>query len=230
MSCKHVYKYFRVPEVCGRILGVHHLRWNSVKNQLESDTSYLVIGRLTFCFFMAIYLCADAFYATILFGTGMEVVYLVEIPLIALLALKILRILPSVNKRHIGTINNLNVIDKMIFRYYKRNRTIKVATRCISFWNFLNVFIIPLYGVMLAIHFKFPFCRMYTVQFLTYVNIFTTLMTTYIMKTVFINRLSILNDFIRSDVKNDLRTRYCEMCGKVGFPRKKMICDKHKIM
>lgn len=229
MSPRHVYKYFRVTELCGRILGVQYIRWNNVKNAIETDYSRWSKLKSVLWLVWLLILCIDAFYCTLKFAVNAEVIYIFEIPCLFSYSIFLFTKLTSIGKQHMETVNRLDFFDKMLFRYYKKNRFKTTEKWFVRLWSFLNVFTMIVALFIYAIHFNYPFCKMYTIQFLLYVYVYVMLINSYITKTVFINRLIVFNDFIMYDVPNEKRQRSCEICNKYTGQLRKTICDQHKI-
>lgn len=228
MASNRVYKYFLVTEICGHIMGVQSVQWNSLKCQLELDRFSLHIFKSVLSLLWVLYLCFDAFRYTFQNGVNVEIIYLLEIPFMAIYFIYLYSHMFRFGKLHIESANSLAFMGKMIFRYYKYNRSKSFTKYFITFCSLLNAAMTILYFFVVIIYFKFPVSKMYTIQYLCYVPIHGHLTIIYITKAIICNRLSIINDFINHDIPNCVRQKSCEICKKINNTngRQKSICDK----
>lgn len=228
MAPRHVHQHFHVVEFCGNFFGFQYAEWNDLKCKMELNFSRWTILRSIFSYIWMVYLCLDAFYYTLQFGINVERIYIVEIPFLAAYATYLFVKLPSLQKDYVEMVNIMHILDKMIFRYYKRNKYEKSMDTFTALCSVSNVFIMVFYFYVLMLHFKYPFCKMYTLQYLCNALIFGTQMIFYISKAFLINRLAIINDFIKYDVTKRSHKKTCELCKKCDTLHKS-ICGKHKI-
>lgn len=224
------YSKFRVVEIGARMMGLYFIRYNKTTKELCANRSFAAVLNYAFSLVWLFCLIADAFYAIIIRASGAMLLYIPEMLLIVIYHIWTVFEYPKLQRKQIEAINSLNVIDKILMRYYRRNH--KKATRstdiAISVWNACLIVTTIVFGVHLVLHFWFPFAKMFSIQYLAYCRVYPTSVFLYVLKSLLINRLSMTVGFIRSNVGKAQKATICYVCEKGEFPSN-TLCEKHTL-
>lgn len=226
---QHIYKYFNVVNVCDRLLCTKLIKWNDDTKRIEANNSFWAMARFYFLGFILLCLSIDTYYYTLMNASDVELAYLIElIVLIGHFMYNYVH-MPKVEIETIVTLNDLNTINEILLRYHRRNDSKTIMKIALGCYNFLCVLSTLKLWVMLVIHFRYPYCKMYTLQFILHSFLYPLLMSNCIIRTVLSNRLAVTNDFIRSTKTKADVPEYCEICANNYSRTKKLICDLHKV-